>query len=239
MAVMFLGVPLFVALIVVLGFSALLGLGAEAVLHRPMRERDATSSIIASFGLAVALQNAALLAFGPQPILLRTELANISVELGPVFLPFQRVLIPIVMAVLIGLLYVVLRYTWIGWSLRAMSQHPTVARLCGVRTSRVAIVTFMAGSALAGVAGFLMSSVFMVHPLIGSMIVLKAFTVVILGGMGSVTGAALAGLLLGITESMTSGYLANGLRDIVGFVFVIAALLFRPQGLFGRAIERS
>jgi branched-chain amino acid transport system permease protein len=97
----------------------------------------------------------------------------------------------------------------------------------------------MAGSALAGVAGFLMSSVFMVHPLIGSMIVLKAFTVVILGGMGSVTGAALAGLLLGITESMTSGYLANGLRDIVGFVFVIAALLFRPQGLFGRAIERS
>src|SRR5690606_35031687 len=105
--------------------------------------------------------------------------------------PLQRVLIPVVMVILIGALYAILRYTWIGWSLRAMAQHATVARLCGVKTSRVAVVTFVVGASLAGVAGFLMSSVFMVHPIIGSMIVLKAFTVVILGGMGSVAGAAI------------------------------------------------
>jgi branched-chain amino acid transport system permease protein len=104
---------------------------------------------------------------------------------------------------------------------------------------RVAVVTFMVGAALAGVAGFLMSSVYMVHPLVGNMIVLKAFTVVILGGMGQVGGAAAAGLLLGISESMTSAYLDNGLRDIVGFVFVIAVLLLRPNGLFGRGSDRS
>lgn len=238
-AVTLFGLPLPLALAVVLVFSALLGFGAEAILHKPMKNRDATSSIISSFGLAVALQNAALLTLGPQPRLLKTEFSTIPIELGPVFMPLQRALIPVAMVVLIGALYLILRYTWTGRSLRSMSQHATVARLCGVRVERVAVVTFMVGAALAGVAGFLMSSVFMVHPIIGNMIVLKAFTVVILGGMGNILGAAAAGLLLGITESMTSAYLANGLRDIIGFVIVIAVLLFRPQGLFGKAFERS
>lgn len=238
-AVTMFGVPIWLALGFVLVFSAALGFGAEAILHRPMKNRDATSSIISSFGLAVALQNAALLVLGPQPQLLRTNLSNVPVEIGPVFLPLQRLLIPISMVVLITVLYLVLRYTWTGRSLRAMSQHATVARLCGVRVERVAVVTFMVGAALAGVAGLLMSSVFLVHPLIGNMIVLKAFTVVILGGMGNVAGAAAAGLLLGVAESFTSAYLANSLRDIIGFVMVIAVLLFRPQGLLGKAVERS
>jgi branched-chain amino acid transport system permease protein len=238
-AVTMFGVPLLPALGVVLVFSAALGFGAEAILHKPMKNRDATSSIISSFGLAVALQNAALLTLGPQPQVLRTNLNNIPVEIGPVFLPLQRLLIPIAMVVLIAALYVVLRYTWTGRSLRAMSQHATVARLCGVKVERVAVVTFMVGAALAGVAGLLMSSVFFVHPLVGNMIALKAFTVVILGGMGNVAGAAAAGLLLGIAESFTSAYLANSLRDIIGFVMVIAVLLFRPQGLFGKKVERS
>ncbi|WP_204269307.1 hypothetical protein, partial [Klebsiella aerogenes] len=82
---------------------------AQAILHRPMKNRDATSSIISSFGLAVALQNAALLVLGPQPQLLRTNLSNVPVEIGPVFLPLQRLLIPISMVVLITVLYLVLR----------------------------------------------------------------------------------------------------------------------------------
>lgn len=238
-AVTVFGLPLPVALVVVMVFSAALGFGAELILYKPMKNRDATSSIISSFGLAIALQSAALLTLGPQPRLLQTELSAIPVEFGPVFMPLQRALIPVAMVVLIGVLYSILKYTWTGRSLRAMAQHATVARLCGVRVERVAIITFMVGSGLAGVAGFLMSSVFMVHPVIGNMIVLKAFTVVILGGMGNIAGAAAAGLLLGITESMTSAYLANGMRDIIGFVIVIAVLMLRPQGLFGKAVERS
>jgi branched-chain amino acid transport system permease protein len=231
--------PFIVAVLVVLVVSALMGWGAELILHRPLKNRDATNSIISSFGLAVVLQNAALIVLGPQPVLLQTELSNIPVEMGPVFLPLQRLMMPIATVILIAALYAILRFTWTGRSLRAMAQHGTVARLCGVRVKRVAVVTFMVGAALAGVAGFLMSSVYMVHPLVGNMIVLKAFTVVILGGMGQVGGAAAAGLLLGISESMTSAYLDNGLRDIVGFVFVIAVLLLRPNGLFGRGSDRS
>jgi len=233
------GMPLLWAFGVVLVVSLLLGWGAELLLHTALRGRDVTSSIISSFGIAVVLQNASLLIFGPQPLLLKTELSRIGVELGPVYLSLNRVLIPVIVLALVALLYGVLHYTWTGKSLRAMAQHPAVARLCGVRVSRVAVVTFMVAAVLAGISGFLMSAVYTVHPMVGNMIVLKAFTVVILGGMGNILGAAGAGLILGIAESMTSAYLGNSFRDIVGFVIVIAVLLLRPQGLFGRAVERS
>lgn len=244
-AITVLQLPVLPAIAFVLLVAAVVGIAAEAILHKPMKNHDATSSIISSFGLAVALQNAALVVMGPQPQRLNLDVSKIPVlsslptDFGPVFLPQQRLLIPLTTVLLIAALYVVLRYTWTGRGLRAMAQHATVARLCGVRVERVAIVTFITGAALAGMAGMLMSSVFFVYPIVGNMIALKAFTVVILGGMGNVAGAAVAGLLLGITESLTSAYISNAMRDIVGFVFVILVLLFRPQGLFGKAVERS
>lgn len=238
-AVTVLQLPFGIAVLLVVAASVFLGWGAEAILHRPLKSGDATNSIISSFGLAVVLQNAALIVMGPQPHLLQTELNAVQVEFGPVLLTLQRLMMPIAMVVLITALYLVLRYTWTGRSLRSMAQQATVARLCGVRIKRVAVVTFMVGATLAGVAGFLMSSVYMVHPLVGNMVALKAFTVVILGGMGYVGGAAVAGLLLGVVESMTSAYIGNGLRDIVGFVLVILVLLLRPNGIFGKRGDRS
>jgi branched-chain amino acid transport system permease protein len=244
-AITVLQLPVLPAIVLVLAVAACVGVGAEAILNKPMRNNDATSSIVSSFGLAVALQNAALIVMGPQPQRLNLDaskmplLSALPTEFGPVFLPHQRMLIPLTMVALIGILYTVLRYTWTGRSLRAMAQQPTVARLCGVRVERVALVTFATGAALAGIAGMLMSSVFLVYPIVGNMIALKAFTVVILGGMGNVAGAAIAGLLLGIIESLTSAYVSNSMRDIVGFVIVIVALLFFPNGLFGKAVDRS
>jgi len=233
------GWPIWAAVGGVLAVAVVLGIGAEGLLNKMLKNRDATSSIIASFGLAVVLQNSALIGFGPSPMMLQTQYSSIGVDMGPVYLPLQQLLIPVAMVVLIALLHLGLRYTWTGRSLRAMAQHATVAQLCGVRVQKVAIIAFIVAALLAGIAGFLMSSVYMVYPIIGNMIVLKAFTVVILGGMGNVGGAAAAGLLLGIVESLTSAYLGNGLRDIVGFVIVIAVLLLRPQGLFGKSFQRS
>lgn len=218
---------------------AVVGLLCERVIFRPLQGQDMTNSIISSFGLAVALQNAALLVFGPEPKVLKTSWATVPIHFGGLFLTLQRAIIPVVAASLILIVHLVLRYTWTGRSLRAMSQHPTVAQLCGVDVGRTGLVTFVIGAALAGTAGVLMSSIFLVQPGIGSMIVLKAFTVVILGGMGNVYGAVAAGLLLGIVESFTSGFLNNMMRDIVGFAIVIIVLLFRPQGIFGRSVERA
>lgn len=233
------GLPLLAALPLGMAGVALLGMAAERLVFRPIRGRDVTNSIISSFGLAVVLQNAALLAFGPQPQLIKTELASISFSAFGVFMTVQRAAIPVITAVLVILFHIVLRYTWTGRCLRAVAQHPTVAELSGVDVNRVALATFAIGAALAGGAGLMMSSVFMVQPGVGNMIALKAFTVVIMGGMGNVHGAVAAGLLLGVAESFTSGYLSNDFRDIIGFMMVILVLLFRPSGLFGRAVDRA
>jgi branched-chain amino acid transport system permease protein len=234
-----LGLPLLPTFIVVVVALAAFGMLVERFVFRPISGRDPTNAIIASFGLSVLLQNAALVVFGAQPQSLRMELAQASIQWGPVFLTGQRVLIVVVAALLVTALMLVLRYTWTGRALRAMAQHPMVAQISGVHVKRVAVITFAVGAALAGIAGGLMSSVFMVQPTSGTLLVMKAFTVVILGGMGSIAGAVIAGLGLGVVEAMVSGYIANELRDMVGFFLVIIMLLVRPQGLLGRLTDRS
>lgn len=234
-----LGWPLVPTLAVTVLCLAVFGMLAERGVFRPLGARDPSNAIIASFGLSVMLQNAALLAFGPQPKSLKTDLASIPVQMGSVFLTGQRVLIVAVTAAIVTALFLVLRFTWTGRALRAMAQHPTVAQISGINVRVVAVITFAIAAAMAGIAGALMSSVYLVQPTTGAMLVMKAFTVVILGGMGSVGGAVLAALGLGIIEALVSGYLGNGLRDMIGFILVILMLLTRPQGLLGRSTERS
>ncbi len=234
-----LGFPLIPTLIVVVLCLAAFGMLAERVVFRPLGKRDPSSAIIASFGLSVMLQNGVLLAFGAQPKTLKTDLASMPVQIGSVFLTGQRVLIVLVTIAVVTALFLVLRFTWTGRALRAMAQHPVVAQISGVNVQKVAVVTFAMAAAMAGVAGALMSSVFLVQPTTGAMVVMKAFTVVILGGMGSIGGAVLAGFGLGIIEAMVTGYIGNELRDMIGFFLVIAMLLIRPQGLLGRSTERS
>lgn len=240
-AAVHLGLPLAVALLLCIALVALVGIVAERLVFRPIRGREPSDSIISSFGLAVALQNAALLIFGAQPQLIRTELSSVTFKVFGVFMTGQRALIPAVAAVMVVLFHLVLRYTWTGRALRAVAQHPTVATLSGVDVNRVAVATFAIGAALAGGAGILMSTVFMVHPTIGNMIALKAFTVVVLGGMGNIYGAVAAGLLLGVLESFVSGYVSNEMRDVVGFAMVILVLLVQPNGLFsfGKSLDRA
>jgi branched-chain amino acid transport system permease protein len=234
-----LGLPLIPTLIVVVLCLAAFGMLAERVVFRPLGNRDPSNAIIASFGLSVLLQNGALLVFGAQPKMLKTDLANLPVQIGSVFLTGQRVLIVLVAMGVVTALFLVLRYTWTGRALRAMAQHPVVAQISGVNVRKVAVITFAIAGAMSGVAGALMSSVFLVQPTSGGMLVMKAFTVVILGGMGSIAGAVLAGVGLGVIEAMVSGYIGNELRDMIGFFLVIAMLLVRPQGLLGQSTERS
>jgi branched-chain amino acid transport system permease protein len=235
-----LGLPLLAAAALSFAGLALIGWLLEATAFRPAMQRSgSTGVIVASFGLAVALENGALLAFGPQPRRLQSSLASIPVEFGPVVLTAQRVLVPVVALVMMTALGLLLRYTWSGRALRAAAQSPTAAQVCGVNPRRVAALTFAIGAAFAGAAGAMMASVYTVDPLTGANVTLKAFTVVILGGMGSIAGAAVAGIGLGLAEAFTAAYFGNGLRDILGFALVIVVLLIRPQGLFGRLAERS
>lgn len=239
MAGIALKLPFFAALGLAMAGVAVFGAVSERLVFRPLRAVAPTGTIISSFGLAVVMQNLALLVFGPQPQLIRTPLSAVRFEFFGVFLTAQRALIPLVAALLVLILHLLLHHTWMGRSLRAVSQQSTVASLVGIDTNRVAMVTFAIGAALAAGAGVLMGSVFLMQPTIGGMIALKSFTVVILGGMGNVYGAVGAGLLLGAAESLTAGLVTNEFKDIVAFLLVILVLLLRPSGLFGRATARA
>jgi branched-chain amino acid transport system permease protein len=228
----------FAALTVAMLAVAVVGIVAERLVFKPLRRSDPTATIISSFGLAVVMQNAALLLFGAEPQMIRTGFSRSPVSFGEVFLTMQRALVPIFAVAAVIVLHLVLRHTWAGRALRAAAQNPIVASLAGIDIERVAIGTFAIGAALAAAAGVLMGAVFLMQPGIGSMIALKAFTVVILGGMGNFYGAVGAGFLLGVAESLTAGYLTNEFKDIVAFLLVIAVLLLRPAGLFGRSLVK-
>ena len=234
-----LGLPFFVALGGAMLGGAVLGIVCERLVFRPGPAQIRSDTIISSFGLAVVLQNAALLLFGPQPQLIRTPTSRVVVQVFEAYVSLQRLIVPAAAAVLVAGLHVLLHYTWMGRTLRAVAQQPTVASIVGVDVRRAAMIAFALGGALAAGAGALMGSIFLMQPSIGGSISLKAFTAVILGGMGNVYGSIGAGLILGMAESFTAGFLGNQWKDIVAFVLVVLVLLLRPSGLFSRAAVRA
>ena len=234
-----LGFPPLPALVLVIIGMAAFGWFVERTIFLPISRHDPTNVITASFGLSILLQNVFLKVAGPEPMIAKSGLPSGAVQIGSVFLTADRIAIVAAAAVTVTVLLLVLRFTWVGLSLRAMSENATVARICGINVRRVAVVTFMIGSALAGLSGALMSSVFMVQPSGGVLVVMKAFIIVVMAGMGSIEGAIVAGLGLGIVEALVTGYIGNEFRDIIGFCLVICVLAVRPQGLFGLKTERS
>ncbi|MDR6755771.1 branched-chain amino acid transport system permease protein [Mycoplana sp. BE70] len=227
------------SIVLVITVMAVFGCLVERFIFLPIGKKDPTNVIIASFGLSILLQNLALKFAGPEPMAAQSGLPRGAIQIGDIFLTSERLAIVAVAIVTVTILLLVLRYTWVGLSLRAMSENATVARICGINVRRVGVVTFAIGAALAGLSGALMSTVFTVQPNAGSLIVMKAFVIVVLAGMGSIEGAIVAGLALGIIESLVTGYLGSELRDIVGFIFVMCVLAVRPQGLFGIKTDRS
>jgi branched-chain amino acid transport system permease protein len=143
-------------------------------------------------------------------------------------------LIIVVSVILLISLYYLIQKTAIGKCMRATAQEPEGAALIGIDIDRVFWVTFAVGCALAAAAGSLIGGTFFVNPTIGVVPVLKAFIVVIVGGLGSILGAIMAGFLLGVTESLVGGFVSSAYMDVTAFAILILVMLFRPSGLFGK-----
>jgi branched-chain amino acid transport system permease protein len=152
--------------------------------------------------------------------------------LGPVVITEGRVFAVIVGAVAILLVYLLINRTKLGRAMRATFQQKEAAALVGVNIEAVYTFTFALGTAMAAVAGVLLGAIFVVHPSTADVATLKAFVVVILGGMTNLPGAVVGGILLGVVESLWGGFVSTGYMDVIGFVMVILILLFRPSGLF-------
>jgi branched-chain amino acid transport system permease protein len=205
----------------------------EVVVLKGFRGNE-LNGMISTNGLGMILQNGALLLFGPDPQSM-PPVAEGVVSLGPIMLPMSRLYVVAFSIAVLALLYLFLMHSKGGRALRAVVQDTEIASAQGIRSHLMYPLGFGIGVALAAVAGALMAPVFSVSPSIGSTPLLKAFIVVILGGLGSIPGAALASLLLGVVESGANTFMSSAMSDMLLFGFVILMLIFRPSGLLGKS----
>ncbi len=215
-------------------FSMVLAIVVERVAYRPMRKSSRLNVLITAIGVSIFLQNVALVGFGtvlPFPeIVPRT-----GWEIGGVRVSLNNVLIlGVTLVLMVGLTYVVER-TKIGLAMRAVSHSRDTAALMGIPVDRVIVATFAVGSLLAGAAAFLFCIENpRVDPAMGANIGLKAFVAAVVGGIGSIPGAVVGAIVLGLAETLVSGYFTSTWRDAIAFLLLIVVLLYKPSGLFGR-----
>lgn len=224
---------LLLAVVGTMAFGAVL----ERLVLRHLKDQPIDSTIIVTIGLSILIQNVVLQMIGPVPRSIPSPFSHAPINVGPItFTEVQLFVIVVTAAVIVGL-HVLLRYSFVGRAMRATFSQRDAALLVGVDTDRTAAITFVLGSGMAALAGALLGSIFLVYPSMGGMAVLKAFIVVIMGGLGNIMGAIAGGLLLGIAEGLVSGFISADYSEAIGFVIVILVLLLKPQGIFGRAGE--
>lgn len=237
-----LGLDYFIALPAAVVSVGALGVVIQRLLIRRLRGGSrldylyATS--IATIGLSIFLQNGAQLIFGAVPRSIPPPLPADPILLGAIALSPVRLFILVASVAVISVLGVGLMRTLTGKMIRATFQDREAAALIGLPVGRIDALAFGGGAGLAALAGVLLGTAFQVFPTMGGLATLKAFAVVILGGMGSFPGAIAGGFLLGVSESLAAGYVSAGLKDAMSFVVVVAVLMLRPTGLLP-AVRRT
>lgn len=226
-----LGLNFFASLALAMLLGCLLGAAIETLILRPMRSADIDSVMLAMIGTGLVLQNAELWAWGGVAKLVPNPFDGTPLVIGPVSILPLRLFVLCVSALLLLAFWFALERTRVGLAMRATFQDSEAAALMGVRTQWVSTATFAIGSGLAAAAGALLGPVFMVSPTMGDLVGLKAFAIVILGGLGNLPGAVIGGLALGYVEEFGGGYISTQYREASGFLLIIAVLAIRPQGL--------
>ncbi len=209
------------------------GLVIERLLIRPTYGNE-MYSLIVTFILSIVLQNAYLLIFGPYPQKPPNLITGATDVFGLFMYGNQRLMGFVLGVVVIAAFFLLLKRTWFGRVVQAVSTDREVAALMGVNPERVNLLGFGLGCALAGAAGVILTPIFPVTPHIGVGVSLTAFVVVVLGGMGSFLGCLVGGVLLGVVENLGSAYISSAYKQLFSFVILIVVLFVRPAGLFGR-----
>lgn len=202
-----------------------------------MRADNFERSILLTLGVSMVLQNGAIYLWSATPRMVDTEYGLRGIVVAGVALPYVRLFALVAALAGFAVLYGVLFHTRIGKAMRAVSQNREAALMVGIPPRSIARIAVALGIALAGMAGAVLAPVYTVHPTMGALLVFKAFAIVIIGGFGSIAGAAVAAVVLGVAESIVGGLTSIVLQDALAFVLMIAVLLFRPHGLFGRGVR--
>ena len=234
-----LNVPFFIAFILSAVGSGILAVSMEKIVYRPLRKRNAPFLyfIISAMGASIFLENLVIASpIGPTFRSYPAVFSTSPIMLGGIALGRIDLLMFIISALsLISLMYIIEK-TKIGLSIRATSYSIKASTLMGVNVDKVIFIIFMLGGLLAGLAGMLFGMKYIVYPQIGN-ITTKSFIAAVFGGLGSLPGAIIGSILLGLIETMTSGYLSSQYRDLIAFALLIGVLIFKPTGLMGKTTE--
>lgn len=224
---------------IVFAIIAGMALGAviEFVLLRRKRGANIDTTMLIMIGAMIVMQNVEQLIWGGVAKSVPSPFPDAPLRIGGASLSWMRVTVLGISLLIIALVYVVIQRTRLGKAMRATFQDSVTASLMGINVNRIYTITFAMGSALAAAAGALLGPVFVIAPTMGDLAALKSFAIVILGGLGSITGAALGGFILAFAEEFGAGYLSSGYRDAMGFLIIIVVLMFRPTGLFATKVR--
>ena len=193
------------------------------------------NQILLTIGLGLIMSNTIMLAFTSDYKILSTSYSSASVKLAGISISTPLVISFLITALITAALYWFLLKTDTGQAIRATAQDREAAQLMGINVKRMSMIAFGLGASLAGTAGALISPTYYIFPQVGSAFTLKAFVITVLGGMGSIIGATLGGVLIGIAESIGGVYFGSGWKEVVVFVLFLLVLLFRPAGLMGKS----
>jgi branched-chain amino acid transport system permease protein len=225
-------------LAIVISMVVLAGIGilVERFIYRPLHDQPHIHSFIAAIGLLLFLEGMAFAIWGGEwhrfPFAYRENLSIFGITIT-----LHRLLVIVATAVLILLLQLFIKKTSWGWAIEAVAQNREGAQLVGINVFWVSSMAFAIGTALAAAASSLIAPVYLVYPAMGGLPLIKAFVVIILGGMGSLPGAVIGGYLLGLIESLAGGYISMVYADLFAFSVLVIVLAIRPTGLFGKKAE--
>ncbi len=211
---------------------ALLGVAIERSVFRPLHG-NLRNQVIASLGLILVIENLVIALWGPNALQLKTTATEELVAIGELRFPLQHMLIIAATAVVVAAMFAFLKWSKLGTALRATSQDRNAAMVVGIPVERVDMACFALGTALAALGGALVGPLFLVFPQMGDAPMVKGLAGILLGGMGSVPGAVIGGLIIGVAESVSTLFLPTDYRDSIAFAIMVAILLVRPRGLFG------
>ena len=228
----------YISLLLIIPTAFLFGFIIEKVFIHRIITHPHQNQILLTIGLGLIMSNTALLAFTSDPKILTTSYSSSAVNIGGISLSVPLLLSFVITTVITGILFLFLSKTTTGLALWATSQNREAAQLMGINVAKMSAIAFGLGTALAATAGALIAPTYYIHPMAGHTFLLKAFTICVLGGLGSVVGAGFGGIIIGVVESMSATYLSSDWKDVVVFIIFLVVLLLRPQGLLGKKGEQ-
>ncbi|UCF95630.1 MAG: branched-chain amino acid ABC transporter permease [Desulfobacterales bacterium] len=241
----FLGLPFYAAFVLSMACCAVCGMLLDIVAYRPLRQSPRLAALITAIGMSIFLQNLAMIIWGSRPVPFPQQVVPAYFEKTAVTFAgvnlswFQLFIFGVTIFMMLGLNLIILKTRW-GKAMRAVAQNKTMAALTGIHVNQVITWTFALAGALGAAAGILVGAYYnALYPTMGYVAGVKAFAAAVLGGIGSVPGAMLGGVVLGVAEALGAGYLSSLYRDGISYAVMIIVIVFIPAGFFGKLIRES